>query len=316
MGIRDGENNIQEYLIAGSVAGIVSRTCIAPVERIKILFQISKASTAAHGPGYMHYIPQIYRNEGVLAFWRGNSAAVIRVVPYMSITFLSYEEYKLALKKVIVHSNLTNLIAGSLAGVTAVIMTYPLDLVRARLAKQQAGLKSPKYRNMWDALIKIPLEKGRVTGDGKVRIGALYRGLLATLVGEAPYAGLKFCCYEAMKMALSDLWGIQEKDLSPMVRVSCGALSGLMAVNVVYPFDVVRRRMQTHEGGGLLYRSPFHAILQIVREEGITRGLYRGLTLNYIKTVPNVAIYMSLYDVVKNFLIKYKVTHDTRKDVS
>ncbi len=31
-------------------------------------------------------------------------------------------------------------------------------------------------------------------------------------------------------------------------RVSCGALSGLMAVNVVYPFDVVRRRMQMHEG--------------------------------------------------------------------
>eukprot|EP00960_Hanusia_phi_P018906 556927-Hanusia_phi.AAC.1 len=50
----------------------------------------------------------------------------------------------MALKRFIVHSNLTNLVAGSLAGVTAVIFTYPLDLVRARLAKQQAGLKSPK----------------------------------------------------------------------------------------------------------------------------------------------------------------------------
>jgi hypothetical protein len=49
-------------------------------------------------------------------------------------------------------------------------------------------------------------------------------------------------------------------------RVSCGALSGLMAVNVVYPFDVVRRRMQMHEGEKGLYRTPFHAISQIVRE--------------------------------------------------
>jgi hypothetical protein len=37
-----------------------------------------------------------------------------------------------------------------------------------------------------------------------------------------------------------------------------------------------------------------------VLQQGVRRGLYRGLTLNYIKTVPNVAIYMSLYDVVKN----------------
>ena len=39
-------------------------------------------------------MPLIYKEEGVLAFWKGNTAAVIRVVPYMSITFLAYEEYK------------------------------------------------------------------------------------------------------------------------------------------------------------------------------------------------------------------------------
>ena len=200
-------------------------------------------------------------------------------------------------------ANPCNLLAGSAAGMTAVVTTYPLDLVRARLAKQQTGLKSFKYKNMWDALINIPREEGRQTGDGRVRIQALYRGLAATMVGEAPYAGLKFCMYEAMKRALGDVWGKREEELSPIVRVSCGALSGLMAVNVVYPFDVVRRRMQTHEGAKALYKTPFHAIARIVQEEGVVKGLYRGLTLNYIKTLPNVAIYMSLYDVVKNSLV-------------
>jgi len=157
---------------------------------------------------------------------------------------------------------------------------------------------------MWDAIINIPREEGRQTGDGKLRIRALYRGLFATMIGEAPYAGLKFCIYEAMKKALGERWGLTEAQLSPLVRVSCGALSGLMAVNVVYPFDVVRRRMQTHEGGSALYKTPFHAIARIINEEGVVKGLYRGLTLNYIKTVPNVAIYMSLYDVVKNTLVK------------
>ena len=43
-------------------------------------------------------MPLIYKEEGVLAFWKGNTAAVIRVVPYMSITFLAYEEYKVSLR--------------------------------------------------------------------------------------------------------------------------------------------------------------------------------------------------------------------------
>ena len=118
----------------------VSRTAIAPVERVKILFQISKAGNnpahvgaaaadvamlpahfsrrrrcdaprplrdhpasagrpksapgAAPSAGYWRFVPLIYKEEGILAFWRGNTAAVIRVVPYMSITFLAYEEYK------------------------------------------------------------------------------------------------------------------------------------------------------------------------------------------------------------------------------
>mmetsp|Transcript_1319 Transcript_1319/g.2198 ORF Transcript_1319/g.2198 Transcript_1319/m.2198 type:complete len:249 (+) Transcript_1319:562-1308(+) len=212
--------------------------------------------------------------------------------------------------------SVVNLTAGSLAGMTAVCLTYPLDLVRARLAKQDAGVKSAKYRNMFDALVKIPMEQGRATGDGKIRIGALYRGIFATIVGEAPYAGLKFMCYEAMKKALGEWWGLKEDELSPITRVSCGALSGLMAVNVVYPFDVVRRRMQTYEGGGRLYKTPFHAIATIVREEGISRGLYRGLTLNYIKTVPNVAIYMSLYDVCKAWLIQHKQDQELERQKS
>mmetsp|Transcript_14214 Transcript_14214/g.38797 ORF Transcript_14214/g.38797 Transcript_14214/m.38797 type:complete len:311 (-) Transcript_14214:71-1003(-) len=300
----DEGKNIVEYLIAGGTAGMVSRTVIAPIERVKILFQISKAGTCSTTTQYWHYVPKIYKEEGLIGFWKGNGAAVIRVVPYMSITFVSYEEYKVYMRQLgLSNKNLVNLTAGSLAGITAVAFTYPLDLVRARLAKQNVGLKSRKYKNFLDALIKIPMEQGRVTGDHQFRIGALYRGMAATMVGEAPYAGLKFCFYEALKRACVRWSGKDESELSPTIRVSCGALSGLMAVNIVYPFDVVRRRMQTHEGDKL-YRSPFHAIAQIAREEGVQRGLYRGLTLNYLKTIPNVAIYMSLYDMMKRWMLK------------
>ena len=68
----------------------------------------------------------------------------------------------------------------------------------------------------------------------------------------------------------------------------------------MYPFDVVRRRFQTHPGPEPYADSVLSAFRHIFKTEGAKRGLYRGLSLNYIKTIPNVAIYMSLYDVIKN----------------
>ena len=71
------------------------------------------------------------REEGFLAFWKGNTAAVTRVLPYMSLTFLSYEEYRAALQRSGLSKTSSTIAAGSAAGVTAVALTYPLDLVRA-----------------------------------------------------------------------------------------------------------------------------------------------------------------------------------------
>jgi len=126
---------------------------------------------------------------------------------------------------------------------------------------------------------------------------ALYSGVTATCVGVAPYAGLKFLSYEALKGSLGSVFGVVEEELRPWQRLSSGLVAGMAAQTAVYPLDVVRRRMQT--ASTVLYTSTTDALLTIARNEGIANGLYRGLALNYLKTMPNVAIYMSLYDIVK-----------------
>ena len=98
---------------------------------------------------------------------------------------------------------------------------------------------------------------------------------------------------------------IKEQELPGWVRVSSGAVAGLLALTCVYPFDVIRRRMQTHQGGAK-YPSVLAAFQTIYKHEGLKAGLYRGLSLNYMKTLPNVAIYMSLYDYVKKKLVEYE----------
>jgi hypothetical protein len=59
-----------------------------------------------------------------------------------------------------------------------------------------------------------------------------------------------------------------------------------------------------HKQAGSHIRNVVVGIVQLAREEGVRRGLYRGLSLNYLKTLPNVMIYMSLYDIFKARLLK------------
>ena len=177
-----------------------------------------------------------------------------------------------------------------MVGVTAVVCTYPLDTMRARMALQQEGMARTSYKGVLDGLQRIPKEEG---------VGALYRGMGATLLGATPYASLKFGIYEFSKITLCSFKGVNEVELPAKFRVVAGSVAGMCAMTICYPFDVVRRRMQT----GQQYKSAWSALKTIAKEEGVQRGLYRGLSMNYLKTVPNVAIYMSLYDYVKNNFI-------------
>lgn len=273
-----------EYFLAGGTAGVLSRTCIAPIERVKILYQINKGA----GSSGAAVASTIFRNEGMLAFWKGNTAAVARVMPYMSLTFLTFEEYKVALNECeIMPKEAATMAAGSAAGVTAVVLTYPLDLVRATMATSGGA----HHSSMFSALVTIARERG---------VGALYSGVTATCIGVAPYAGLKFLSYEALKGVMGRVSGLREEDLRADQRLGAGLVAGMVAQTFVYPLDVVRRRMQTSTTA--MYTSTWDALSTIARQEGVKNGLYRGLSLNYLKTMPNVAIYMTVYDICKKWL--------------
>ena len=155
---------------------------------------------------------------------------------------------------------------------------------------QDAGMAKPRYSGVFDALGQIPRKHG---------VLALYRGIVPTLCGVAPYAGLKFASYEALKRSAVRFLGGNEQELSVQTRMVCGAVAGLCAMTVSYPFDVLRRREQTRDAKTRPYSNVFQGLAQLAREGGIKRGLYRGLSLNYMKTLPNVAIYLSLYDFFK-----------------
>jgi len=132
--------------------------------------------------------------------------------------------------------------------------------------------------------------------EGGVR--ALYRGLIPTAMGVAPYVGINFATYEALRGVITP-----PGKSSVARKLSCGALAGSISQTLTYPFDVLRRKMQVTGMGalGYQYNGALDALQCIVKTEG-WRGLYRGLWPNLLKVAPSIATSFFTYELVKESL--------------
>lgn len=144
---------------------------------------------------------------------------------------------------------------------------------------------------------------------------ALYRGFVPTLMGMVPYAGLSFYCFEYLKffcMKYLPKWTCNpcKKNTGGLVlavpaKLICGGLAGAAAQSVSYPLDVTRRRMQLalmsphtkHFAKGML-----STLKHIYNEHGVMKGLYRGMSINYMRAIPMVAVSFSMYELCKQLL--------------
>lgn len=173
-----------KYLIAGGVAGAASRTATAPLDRIKVILQVQTAR-ASIGPA----VQSIWKEGGLLGFFRGNGINVLKVAPESAIKFYTYEK----LKSVIGDANgdigtMGRLVSGGLAGAVAQTSIYPMDLVKTRL--QTCVCESGRVPNL-----------GKLSKDIWVHEGprAFYKGLIPSLLGIIPYAGIDLAAYETLK---------------------------------------------------------------------------------------------------------------------
>lgn len=291
------QKKVLNSLMSGALAGAVAKTAVAPLDRTKIMFQVSSKRFSAKEAYRLIY--RTYLNEGFWSLWRGNSATMVRVIPYAAIQFCAHEEYKQLLGSYYGFQGkaltpFPRFIAGSLAGTTAAMLTYPLDMVRARMAVTPKEM----YSNIVHVFIRISREEGLKT---------LYRGFTPTILGVIPYAGLSFFTYETLKKLHADHSGKSQP--SPPERLLFGACAGLIGQSASYPLDVVRRRMQTAGVMGHTYSSILLTMQEIIREEGLIRGLYKGLSMNWVKGPIAVGISFTTFDLTQ--ILLRKLQHST-----
>ncbi|KAJ7547481.1 hypothetical protein O6H91_08G088000 [Diphasiastrum complanatum] len=299
--VRPSQIGTSSQLLAGGVAGAVSKTCTAPLARLTILFQIQGMhadAASSRQASILREASRIMREEGIRAFWKGNGVTVIHRLPYSAVSFFSYEKYKMIFTDMFnVRSSQESigvgmgmrLLAGGAAGITAATITYPLDLVRTRLAAQT----NVKYYNgIIHTLITISRDEG---------LKGIYRGMGTTLLGVGPNIAINFAAYETLKST----WLSQRPNTSSViVSLGCGSVAGILSSTATFPIDLVRRRMQLEgiAGRACIYKSGLiGTFAHIVHTEGL-RGLYRGIVPEYLKVIPSVAIVFMTYELMKSVL--------------
>lgn len=230
-------------LLAGGIAGAASRSTVSPLERVKIMMQVQDLMPDGKGVQGQRYntigegLRGIYAKEGIRGYFVGNGANVVRILPYSATQFFVFDK----LKRVYLDSGRTDfdagekLVAGSIAGATSVVVSYPLDFVRGRLSVQGAGTKA-RYTGISNALVRIASEEG---------FFKLYHGMQPSLVGIMPYVGIQFMTYHTLKpMAMAHYGAKSDKELGVGVNLACGGIAGAAAQTAAYPFDLLRRRFQ------------------------------------------------------------------------
>ncbi|KAL7304426.1 hypothetical protein TKK_0003224 [Trichogramma kaykai] len=275
-------------LAAGAIAGGAAKTTIAPLDRTKINFQISQQPFSAKAA--INFLVCTYKNDGLLSLWRGNSATMVRIIPYAAIQFTAHEQWKRILNVDTPNSSKEKrFLAGSLAGVTSQAMTYPLDLARAQMAVTQKD----EFSTLRQVFVTIYRKEG---------IAAFYHGFTPTILGVIPYAGCSFFFYDMFKN-LFTVYAVNSPGLLAVSGLLSGAVAGMVGQASSYPLDMVRRRMQTSSLRNQQNLGVIAMTKKIYGEEGVM-SFYKGLSMNWVKGPIAVGISFATYDLVKDFLRK------------
>jgi solute carrier family 25 (adenine nucleotide translocator) protein 4/5/6/31 len=285
--------------LAGGVSGAVAKTCTAPIERVKLLIQTQDANPkiisgeVARYTGIVDCFTRVAKEQGIAAFWRGNLTNIIRYFPTQAFNFAFKDSIKAMFPKADKKTEFAkffaiNMASGGLAGAGSLMIVYPLDYARTRLASD-VGSGKKQFNGLIDCLKKTVAAQG---------IGGLYNGVGVSVVGIIPYRGVYFGLFDT----LSGYNPYQTADngfLRAASKFACAQFSAIAAGYASYPFDTVRRRLQMQSEkpeSEWIYKGTADCFGKIIKEEG-TAALFKGAGANALRTV-GAALVLVLYSEI------------------
>lgn len=297
------QSNFMVDFLMGGVAAAVAKTAASPIERVKLLIQnqdemLKQGSLDRRYNGIIDCFRRTAKQEGIISFWRGNTANVIRYFPTQALNFAFKDKIKamFGFKKEEGYAKwfAGNLASGGMAGGLSLLFVYSLDYARTRLAADAKSTKRGGERQ-FNGLIDV--YKKTIQSDGVL---GLYRGFLPSVVGIIVYRGLYFGMYDSLKPLL--LTGSLEGSFLASFLLGWVVTTG--ASTASYPLDTVRRRMMMTSGQAVKYNGAFDCFKKIVANEGVS-SLFKGCGANILRAVAGAGA-ISLYDQLQMILFGKK----------
>ncbi|KAK9822880.1 hypothetical protein WJX74_000079 [Apatococcus lobatus] len=274
-----------KMLAAGALAGAVSRTATAPVDRVKMLLQVQDGAALSIGGAFR----QMAAEKTFAAYFKGNAANVLKIAPETACKFTVNDRIKqLVVSDGHAITPIERLGCGATAGAVGQFVIYPLEFLRTRMGVCAPGT----YRSLPHAAAKIFREDGFL---------AFYRGMVPSMLGILPFAGVDIAVFELLKEQMILKYG---HDIPSVGILGAGVTSSLIAQFVSYPLALVRTRMQAQglEGlGNRKYNGMLDVFSQTFKHEGM-RGLYKGVVPNMMKLAPAAGLSWLCFEETKRYL--------------
>jgi len=280
-------------LAIGGVSGSIAKTATAPIERVKLLIQTQDANPKIMSgevpryTGIVNCFTRVSSEQGFGSFWRGNTANIVRYFPTQAFNFA----FKDTIKDLFPSYNPktefwpffgVNMASGGLAGAGSLLIVYPLDFARTRLAADVGSGKNREFTGLVDCLSKVAKRSGPMS---------LYQGFGVSVQGIIVYRGAYFGLYDTGKGALLT------KDSSIVAKFVVAQVATNAAGVLSYPFDTVRRRLMMTSGGKKLYNGIVDAFVKIYSNEG-AGAFFKGAFSNVLRGVGG-ALVLIMYDEIK-----------------
>jgi solute carrier family 25 (mitochondrial citrate transporter), member 1 len=284
--------------------GATMANATAPRHTVIIKAASSNVVQAPLGP--IGTATRIIKREGFLALYKGLTAVYMGIIPKMAIRFVSFEQFR-EIGTAMNGGQLTTSItftAGLLSGLTeAVLVVTPAEVCKIRMQSQYNSMIDPaqlqhrKYTNVFQTAFTIVREEG---------VGALYSGVVPTMLRQGCNQAVNFTAYNMIKTKLMDYQGTSE--LASWQSLLIGGLSGGMGPLVNNPLDVVKTRLQKQvvvPGKTPKYTGLVQGCVTIARDEGIL-SLWKGITPRLLRIMPGQAITFMTYEAVSSQLVRFK----------
>ena len=262
------------FMFGGAFAGIVSRTAVAPLDRMHTIV------VARSDENPMKMLMELFKNEGVKGLWRGNLVNCMKVAPTTAVKFFVTENLKRFARDYYSKKNMklpfaVNFGIGAMGAICSTMVSHPIDVIRTRMSIETTKVR--KYDTFFGTASTIIKEEG---------ISGLYKGLGFSILSVTPFQACNHACYDFVAPYVPE---------SRLKKLYQGCLSSSLAFSICYPLDVVKRKLLAKKA-----ENAVDAITTIYKKDGI-KGFYAGFGVGFVKVVPMMSVQFFTFEQYKKF---------------